>query len=124
MDVGAELKLVHNKVSVLQSPEFRTCIFEIFPPSVWSEEGCLAGAGAGLGGRVSGDLTYLFVLKLGWGRAQLFHRSATLGGCIVFSPQSPIHSSYVAFMRDCNMVRDIYCQHCLGVLGQERQICG
>ena len=45
VDVGfsapcwAELKLVHNKVSVLQSPEFRTCIFEIFPPSVWSEEG-------------------------------------------------------------------------------------
>ena len=39
----AELKLVHNKVSVLQSPEFRTCIFEIFPPSVWSEEGWGAG---------------------------------------------------------------------------------
>ena len=78
----AELKLVHNKVSVLQSSEFRTCIFEIFPPSVWSEEGGWlgwgwAGAGLGLGGRVSGDLTYLFVLKLGWGRAQLFHHSAT-----------------------------------------------
>ena len=119
MDVGAELKLVHNKVSVLQSSEFRTCIFEIFPPSVWSEE----GGWLGLRGRVSGDLTYLFVLKLGWGRAQLFHHSAT-PGCIVFSPQSPIHSSYVAFMRHCNMVRDIYCQHCLGVLGQERPICG
>ena len=78
----AELKLVHNKVSVLQSSEFRTCIFEIFPLSVWSEEGGWlgwgwAGAGLGLGGRVSGDLTYLFVLKLGWGRAQLFHHSAT-----------------------------------------------
>ena len=51
VDVGfsaqcwAELKLVHNKVSVLQSPEFRTCIFEIFPPSVWSEEGWGWGAG-------------------------------------------------------------------------------
>ena len=45
----AELKLVHNKVSVLQSSEFRTCIFEIFPPSVWSEEGGWLGWGWGAG---------------------------------------------------------------------------
>ena len=49
VDVEAELKLVHNKVSVLQSPEFRTCIFEIFPPSVWSEEGGWLGWGWGAG---------------------------------------------------------------------------
>ena len=66
MDVGAELKLVHNKVSVLQSSEFRTCIFEIFPPSVWSEEGGWLGWGWGAGWVVTWHI-YLYLNWVGAG---------------------------------------------------------